>query len=59
MDGSGLPKQGEPGFDKAGLVRDFSDALRLAFCEAYIPGESLSVDEIMLPFKGGLVCVNT
>ena len=51
-DSAKMVPRGKPGHDRLYLVRAYMDVLRRAWQEAYQPQQSVSVDEMMLPYKG-------
>ena len=53
VDKESLPARGAPGHHRLQHVKPIVDALRERFSAVYNPGCYLSVDEAMIPFKGG------
>ena len=53
VDKESLPARGAPGHHRLQHIKPIVDALRERFSAVYNPGCHLSVDEAMIPFKGG------
>ena len=53
-DTSNVPAHGSPGYDTLYKVRPLIDLMSEKCAECYNPGQELSVDEAMIPFKGRL-----
>ena len=51
-DNSKLAPPGSPDYKKLGKVQPVIDSLSHSFQAVYTPGENVSVDEAMIPFKG-------
>ena len=47
-----LPARGSPSYHRLQYVKPLVDALRERCSSVYSPGQNLSVDEAMVPFKG-------
>ena len=52
VDNTNLPARGTPGYHRLQRVKPIVDMLRQRLSAVYSPGENISVDEAMIPFKG-------
>ena len=52
VDNDTLPSAGQQNYDKLGKVKPVLEMVMKLFASSYTPGENVSVDKAMVPFKG-------